>query len=170
MAPRFLDRQLGPFLRSAAGLGALSLFGCGNADNTSRPPVVPEWEQAAAGLESSSQCCWSREQVPTADGAGTPEMHLPLVRLTEEDEIEVAFEQAHPMTAEHWITTIYVRNQDAVVIGFRDFGQAQLLPQFSRDQQPELSFAAPLRTTLVRAYSYCNLHGHWASDLVRLAR
>jgi desulfoferrodoxin (superoxide reductase-like protein) len=95
-------------------------------------------------------------------------MHLPRVTLSDTDDIEVRFEEDHPMTTEHWITTLYVRDQDGVVIGFRDFGQSALLPQYSRDEVPELSFPAPIRTQWVRAYAYCNLHQHWAGDVLQL--
>lgn len=151
-----------------APLAALALFACGNADNTRSASVVPEWQQVADGLESSAQCCWSSEDLPTGEGAGAPEMHLPRIALSADDVIEVSFEADPAMTAEHWITTLYVRDQDAVVIGFRDFGQSALLPQFSRNEVPSLEFPAPLRTEWVRAYSYCNLHQHWVSDVLEL--
>ena len=150
-----------------AALAAPALLACGNADNTRSAAVVPEWQQVADGLESA-QCCWSREDLPTGAGAGAPEDHLPLVTLTDEDVIEVRYEADPAMTAEHWITTLYVRDQDAVVIGYRDFGQAALLPQFSGNEVPSLEFAAPLRTEWVRAYSYCNLHQQWISDALEL--
>lgn len=155
-------------LLPCAALVAAAFLACGNADNTRSASVVPEWQQVADGLESSSQCCFRRDGVPTGAGAGAPEMHLPLVALTDEDVIEVSFEADPVMTAEHWITTLYVRDQDAVVIGYRDFGQSALLPQFSRNEVPSLEFPAPLRTEWVRAFSYCNLHQHWASDGLEL--
>ena len=150
-----------------AALGAVALLACGNADNTQSARIVPEWQQVADGLESA-QCCWSREDLPTGAGAGTPEPHLPLVTLTAEDVIVVSYEADPAMTDEHWVTTLYVRDQDAVVIGYRDFGQAALLPQFSGNEVPSLEFPAPLRTEWVRAYSYCNLHQQWISDVLEL--
>jgi desulfoferrodoxin (superoxide reductase-like protein) len=154
-------------LLASSALAGLSLA-CGNADNTQSATAVPEWQQVADGLESSAQCCWSAGELPTGDDAGAPEAHLPIISLLDGDILRVGFEQALSMTSEHWITTVYVRDQDGIVIGFRDFGQYQLLPQFADDPVPVLEFPAPLRTEWVRAYSYCNLHQHWVSDVLGL--
>jgi len=130
---------------------------------------VPEWQQIADGLESSNQCCWNSGDLPTGASAGAPEEHLPVVTVTDPGLLKVTFVENHPMTAEHWITTLYVRDQNGIVIVLRDFGQAALLPQFARDEVPEIEdVQAPRGTTQVRAYSYCNLHQAWVGDLTEL--
>jgi desulfoferrodoxin (superoxide reductase-like protein) len=151
-------------LAASAVVAALAHLGCSSEDNSERAVLVPDWQQIADGLEASNQCCWSQSMPPSGPQAGSADMHAPVVSVSRSGEVEVTFAAAHPMTAEHWITTIYVRDQDGVVIGLRDFGQSALLPQFSRDEVPRLSFAAPPGTTRVRAFSYCNLHQHWAGE------
>lgn len=157
------------FMQGALAVSAVvavpSSFACSSEDNSEGAVVIPEWQQIADGLEESNQCCWTRSAPATGQGAGAAATHVPVVTVSGTGLVQVTFAMAHPMTSAHWITTIYVRDQDGLVIGLRDFGQAALLPQFSRGEIPEMQFQAPPGTRQVRAYSYCNLHQHWAGDV-----
>lgn len=161
------------FIRGAMAVSATVLvpssFACsGEDDDPEGAMVIPEWQQMADGLEESNQCCWTRAQPATGEGAGGVDPHVPIVTVSRSGLVEVTFAAAHPMTAAHWISTIYVRNQNNLVIGLRDYGQAALLPQYSRGEVPGMRFQAPPGTTRVQAYAYCNLHQHWAGDAVNV--
>jgi len=128
--------------------------------------VVPEWQEVADGLQASNQCCYTRDSPPEDPSLGGAEEHAPLLEVRADGRAVVTLGAQHPMTADHWITTMYVRDQDGVVVGFRDFGATQLKPQFSRGYQPSLEIALPAGTTSVRAFSFCNLHSHWAGETI----
>jgi desulfoferrodoxin (superoxide reductase-like protein) len=135
---------------------------CGSTGgDPQRAVVVPEWQEVADGLEASNQCCFSRAEPPTDPAGGAPDNHAPELAVTDEGQAIVSLAAGHPMTESHWITTLYVRDQSGIVIGYRDFGQIGLKPQFSRNYVPELRFDLPAGTTNVRAFSFCNLHSHW---------
>lgn len=156
-------------LAASAVVAVPNTFACSGEDDADGGAVViPEWQQIADGLEESNQCCWTRAQPATGEGAGGVDPHVPVVSVNRTGRVEVTFAMPHPMTEAHWITTIYVRDQNGLVIGLRDFGQAALLPQFSRGEVPSLAFQAPPGTTQVRAYAYCNLHQHWAGDVTNV--
>ncbi len=162
------------FVRSslAASAIALSSFACSDG-NTDGPVVVPEWQSIAAGLEApGGPCCWTEENPDTSEGAGMANNHAPLISIDSNGIATVSLAAEHPMDpasagVKHWITTMYAKNQDSVVVGFQDFGQTEVLPQWSGRRNPSLEFAIPPGTTSLRAYSYCNLHDHWASKVER---
>jgi len=62
----------------------------------------------------------------------------------------------HCMTAEHWITHIWVQAGDAVL------AVKKLTPGV--DEKPELVFARPAGVSEIVAYEHCNQHGVWASE------
>lgn len=161
------------FIRGAmAASGVVWLptgFACsGEDDDPEGAVIVPEWQQMADGLEESNQCCWSRSQPATGQGAGGVDPHVPNISVSPTGLVTVSFAVDHPMTSAHWISTIYVRDQSNLVIGLRDYGQSALLPQYSRGEVPGMRFQAPPGTTRVQAYAYCNLHQHWAGDVVNV--
>ncbi|MET0414174.1 MAG: hypothetical protein ABW217_22885, partial [Polyangiaceae bacterium] len=67
----------------------------------------------------------------------------------------------------HWLTVMYVRDQNNVVVYLRDFGQEQIKQQYL-NQNPTFSFDVPPGTTSLRAYSFCNLHQHWRGRRVEI--
>jgi desulfoferrodoxin (superoxide reductase-like protein) len=162
------------FSRRSLAAGAIALSGLACSDgNTDGPVLVPEWQSIAAGLEATGgPCCWTEENPDTSEGAGMASNHAPLISVDSDGIATVSLAAEHPMDpesagVEHWITTMYAKNQDDVVVGFQHFGQTEVLPQWSGRRNPSLEFAVPAGTTSLRAYSYCNLHDHWASKVQR---
>lgn len=148
----------------------LVLAGCSSQSGqpVATSVLVPQWQEVADGLEASNQCCYTPDDLPDDPNLGVPDQHLPVARVLAEGLLEITTAEPHEMTPEHWITTMYVRDQADVVIGFRDFGATELKPQFSRNYVPSLVFPLPAGTTRVRAFAFCNRHSHWASDAMRL--
>ncbi len=65
-------------------------------------------------------------------------------------------EVAHPMTEEHWITSIWVEFEDGTV------QRKSLLPT----DAPETHFCLGGKKGKVTVYEYCNLHGLWKAELI----
>lgn len=88
----------------------------------------------------------------TTDGA--LEKHVPVLSL-EGNKLHVKVgEVAHPMTAEHLITTVI-----AVL------GNQVLRVDFTADDQPEVTFAIGDYKGIIEVYEYCNLHGLWKATI-----
>ena len=60
----------------------------------------------------------------------------------------------HPMTPEHFITTIALETDGSV-----------LLKELTPDDKPEAVFTVPAGEKAVAAYEYCTLHGLWKAEL-----
>lgn len=73
---------------------------------------------------------------------------------------EVTVVTNHGMSEEHYITTIYVRNQNGLVVGLKEFSPT--------DVEAKVIFHLPKGTTKVTAYSNCNLHDHWMTEPVTI--
>jgi desulfoferrodoxin (superoxide reductase-like protein) len=164
-------------LAVSAVLVVPSGIGCSSDDDVAGAIVVPEWQEVADGLEApNGPCCYTETSPPgpNVTNRGDASNHLPVLTLRNNGLVIVSLANPHPMTRgnattpAHWITTMYVRDQDGLVIGFRDFGQSQVKPQFEGRTSPTLEFAMPPGTTSVRAFSYCNLHDVWATDIQRV--
>jgi len=163
-------------LASAAALPA-ALTACSSEDD---PPAFQpnlEWEDTADGLEQSPLCCWTGDPSETGSpgvGAHLPEISIDTVNgrlratvFTRGDENNTGEIAPHPMTAVHWLTVMYVRDQNNVVVYLRDFGQEQIKQQYL-NQNPTFTFDVPAGTTSLRAYSFCNLHQHWRGERIEI--
>eukprot|EP01060_Flectonema_neradi_P035409 TRINITY_DN650_c6_g1_i1.p1 TRINITY_DN650_c6_g1~~TRINITY_DN650_c6_g1_i1.p1 ORF type:complete len:1134 (+),score=187.87 TRINITY_DN650_c6_g1_i1:90-3491(+) len=67
----------------------------------------------------------------------------------------------HPMNADHFIETIFVEDQNGVVIA-----SASLLP--TSGSSPTFEFDIPTNTTSLTPYEYCNIHGLFKGPTVEL--
>jgi len=166
------------FIKGTLAMSAVvvvpSGLGCSSDDDAGGGAVViPEWQEIADGLEApNGPCCYTATAPPSATvpNPGKATNHLPVLAIASNGTVTVSLAEPHPMVREngttraHWITTMYVRDQDGLVIGFRDFGQLEVKPQFEGRNNPSLTFSLPPGTTRVRAFSYCNQHDAWASD------
>lgn len=165
------------FIKGTLAIGAVvavpSGLACSSDDPAEGAVVIPEWQEIADGLEApNGPCCYTATAPPGAGvaNAGQASNHLPVLTIANNGTVTVSLATPHPMirqngaTRAHWITTMYVRDQDGLVIGFRDFGQLEVKPQFEGRSNPSLSFSLPPGTTRVRAFSYCNLHDVWATN------
>jgi desulfoferrodoxin (superoxide reductase-like protein) len=152
-----------------------AITGC-SEDDPPGPEVNLEWEDTADGLEQSPLCCWTGA-ASEADRSPSVGAHLPQISLdtvdgrlratvfTFGDEDNTGTAKPHPMTAAHWLTVMYVRDQNNVVVYLRDFGQAEIKQQYL-NQDPRFTFDVPPGTTSLRAFSFCNLHQHWRGPRV----
>ncbi len=131
----------------------------------------PPWQSKANALENGANCCWTAAQ---PGGEGGPANHAPMLSVSDNGELKVWLEEGHPMTAAHWITTAYVRDQRGVVLELADFGERDIFPQFLsadnewRESTPLINIELPAGTTEVKAYAYCSLHQHWASPVLAI--
>jgi desulfoferrodoxin-like iron-binding protein len=156
-----MKMQRREMLRSTLGICAAAaaaplLAACSGDDEGA--PVNAAWEQRASELESSQSEVYSM----TSPGpwAGKEGGHVPAVATGATVTVETMHGQTVdvPDEEDHWITTLYVRDQDGVVI--------HLLELDGTEETPMTSFAPREGTTQMTAYSYCNLHGLWKSDTV----
>lgn len=157
-----------------------ALLGCsGEADDPPRPQVVLEWEEVADSLEQNPRCCWTGAPSEVERGSPSVGAHLPNISLdtvdgrlratvfTLGDEDNTGQLNPHPMNQAHWITVMYVRDQNNVVVAFRDFGRADIFAD-NLDIDPRITFDVPPGTTSLRAYAFCNLHQHWRGARVEI--
>jgi desulfoferrodoxin (superoxide reductase-like protein) len=105
------------------------------------------WEARAKELEGKGP-------IYTADSPGKWKGkeggHVPTATF---DNAGVTIVTKHPMTAEHWITTHYIKNEKGMVIGLKEFK--------GTDAAAKSTFPLPKGTTSVTVYSNCNLHDLW---------
>lgn len=143
------------------------LIGCSREDleplkgNTTLTPrtvrkkvINEQWEQRAKQLEDSG-IIKSRENIE--DHHSTDEElknHLPQITFGHN---AIAMRVPHTMEPSHFITTVYVRDQDK-----RVFGLKELLPV---DKIAWASFMVPAGTTKIYAFAFCSVHDHWCEKL-----
>lgn len=126
------------------------------SDDDGGAPINEAWEERASGLEATGT------YTATSPGpwAGKEAGHVPAI--TAAGLIETMHGQTvnDPEEEDHYITTLYVRDQDGVVIYLTELD--------GTEEAPTASFTPPEGTTQMTAYSYCNLHGLWMSDPVQV--
>ena len=110
------------------------------------------WEDRASELEAHGELRTATNPGPWAEKIGG---HLPAVSL-EAGSGQLTVITSHGMNADHYITTLYIRNQDGIVIGLKEFS-----PQ---DPEAKAVFTYPKGTIKVQAFSFCNLHDHWMAE------
>jgi desulfoferrodoxin (superoxide reductase-like protein) len=88
------------------------MWGCSSDSEDDSSPVTPnaEWETIAAQKEAGG--IYTRQE--PGKWAGKEGTHVPQLSFNAAAK-SVTIVTAHPMTAEHWITAIYIRNQDNIV-------------------------------------------------------
>jgi desulfoferrodoxin (superoxide reductase-like protein) len=141
-------------LQSSAGLIGVAIAlppAVGGCLSGSQPITVERnyvWEQRASQLESGGVLT----QTNPGAFAGKEAAHVPQVTYDSRSQTVVVFTD-HPMAKDHWITTQYIRNQDGVVIGLKEYSGG--------DAEARATFILPQGTTSITVFSYCNLHGDW---------
>jgi len=98
-------------------------------------------------------CCGEQmeELIPAAVDAAV-EKHVPVVtRVGDIVTVDVG-SVAHPMTQEHYISTVILETTAGVQF-------ASLNP----GDDPKAVFAVLPGAEVIKAYEYCTLHGFWAS-------
>jgi len=61
----------------------------------------------------------------------------------------------------HYVTTIYLKNENGEVVGLREFRPLDPAP-------PKVNFRVPPGVKSVTAHEHCTLHGVWAADAVNV--
>jgi desulfoferrodoxin (superoxide reductase-like protein) len=142
----------------ALGAGSQVIAACGGEDDGPDEVGNEQWEQRAAELEGSQDAVYTN--AAPGPWAGKEGSHVPSLIADGEARIETAHGQTvnEPDTEDHYITTLYVRDQDGVVI--------HLVELDGTEEAPTTSFTPPEGTTEMTAFSHCNLHGLWSSDPV----
>jgi superoxide reductase len=114
------------------------------------PPKNAAWEARAKELEGKG---------PPYTGAapgkwkGKEGGHVPAASF---EPGQVTIVTKHPMTAEHYITTHYIKDQHGVVIGLKEFT--------GTDPEAKSTFPLPKGTTGLTVWSHCNLHDLWRAE------
>lgn len=144
------------FLKHAATIATVvavpAFTGCTTEEEESGPEINMEWEDRATALEATT---W------TADNPGVkPEVHLPEATYNA-DARTMTISVPHVMEAGHYITTIYIRDQDGIVLGLKEYET----PSVDGDP-PSVDISLHESTTAIVAYAYCNLHDNWAGGSI----
>ncbi|HAA53185.1 MAG TPA: hypothetical protein DCE42_00430 [Myxococcales bacterium] len=153
-----MDRRA--FLRNSSAAALLFTVptwvwstGCGSG-----PEVVEKnetWEKDAAALEAKGTVLTKEEPGKWSEKV-TP--HIPAATFNEgANSVDVVV--PHPMTTEHWISDVYIKNQDGIVIGYQKW-EAKAY-EGDEAKAAKATFTLPAGTTMIAMYSYCNLHDHW---------
>ena len=140
------------FLKQSGVLASLaflpSLVGCGS-NSDSDVSIDSGWETRADELEAKADIRTANKPGPWGEKVAG---HLPAVAV-ERNSKQLTVVTAHGMSDEHYITTLYVRNQDGIVIGLKEFSPT--------DTEPKAVFTYPKGTTKISVYSHCNKHDNW---------
>jgi desulfoferrodoxin (superoxide reductase-like protein) len=137
----------------AVGAAAPALLACGSDDVA---PINDAWQSRADALEGQQASVYSVSD--PGPWAGKEGSHVPSMAVA----AQISVDSSHGMTKDqadtddHWITTVYVKDQDGVVIHLQEFDGSE--------EVATISFAPPESTSQVTAFAYCNLHGLWQSD------
>ena len=147
--------------RSGLAVSALAVASACEDEITGQLPINASWEEIADRLERSN-------------GVGTPSnllgrpqgqvaTHVPIITVSA-DIVRVENPAAHPMDETHWISHLYVKNQEGIVFGMQEY----IARGTGRADQAVAEFIIPSNTTAITAFSYCNLHDIWASEPYRI--
>ena len=140
------------FLGGAAATPAIACYGStpiGGGD------PGEAWERRAQQLEESNGVNRADDEGVWPGKAAT---HVPAI-VVDKARGTATVSSTHPMTEAHWLTTIYVRDQDGVVIHLIEF----LARGADAATTATTTFSIPSGTTSMTAYAYCNLHDAWSS-------
>lgn len=138
-------------LLATAAFLPTQLIGCGDGAD-----VNNDWETRATELEALTEVRTEANPGPWSEKVGG---HLPAVEF-DMDNTNVTVRTSHGMSEDHYITTIYIRDQNGVVVGLKELNPT--------DSEAAADFTLPEGTTAITAYSYCNLHDHWMTESVTI--
>lgn len=101
---------------------------------------------------SKNVCCGEEMQILVANSVdASVEKHVPVVEMIEDELLIKIGSTLHPMTKEHYIQWVIVKNDDRCY-------EVELFPE----QDPVVRVPL-LRNATV--YAYCNLHGLWKTEI-----
>ena len=121
------------------------------------------WTERANRMEQTN--VYSEANLPMNDPSNNPDYHLPIVSIDQEKGYVNAY-VAHVMQREHWITTVYFRDQEGTVFYLKELlpGDSDLDNNGNPKEKGVTWYTEiPKGATKVAAFAFCNLHGHWYS-------
>lgn len=99
-------------------------------------------------------CCGEKMDILNANTFdASQEKHLPVIKINGDKVTVCVGATGHPMTSEHQIKWVYLQTENG---GMRHV--------FHPEEQPTWEFCIK-GDKPVAAYSYCNLHGLWKTDV-----
>jgi desulfoferrodoxin (superoxide reductase-like protein) len=128
-------------------------LGVGDAPEPTSGVTDPAWEIRATQLEQANGIFTA-----AAPGmwAGKEATHVPSVAFNADGSVTVS--TTHGVAEDHWITTIFVRDQRGDVIHLKEFvGRGTGVVAAATT-----TFTPRAGTTSITAYAYCNKHDLWA--------
>ena len=144
---------MGIFILVGLALLPASFIGCGaDYDPRDEVRINPDWEARADKLEAHGALRTATNPGPWGEKIAD---HLPAASANPVSG-QLTVITSHGMSAEHYITTLYIRNQDGVVIGLKELSPT--------DSEAKAIFTYPKGTIKVQAFSFCNLHYHWMAE------
>jgi desulfoferrodoxin (superoxide reductase-like protein) len=144
------------FFGLLGGVAAMPAVACYGSTPVASGGAGDAWEQRAQQLEDANGVNSAADEGIWPGKAAT---HVPTV-VIDKASGTATVSSTHPMTEAHWLTTIYVRDQDGVVIHLIEF----VARGASASIAATTSFSIPSGTTAMTAYAYCNLHDAWSTD------
>ncbi|MEM7679032.1 MAG: desulfoferrodoxin family protein [Myxococcota bacterium] len=121
-------------------------------DGPTGEAVNTNWELRAAALRATGLYT----SIDPGIWAGKELSHTPALSIDASGTVATV-EVPHEMDSEepHWITAIWIEDQNGVVVGMRELGP--------NDVAARVQFPVRAGTTLLTAYAHCNLHDTWMS-------
>jgi desulfoferrodoxin (superoxide reductase-like protein) len=118
-------------------------------------PPEDDWEDRAGGLEDAQGEPFTAAE--PGPWRGEEQSHVPVLTVSSTVRVDVMHTQVlgDPAGLDHFVTAVYVRDQDGHIIHFIELG----------GDEPSVltSFIPPEGTTEIIAYAHCNVHGLWRS-------
>ena len=147
-----------PRLVALGGLSAMGGTGC-MGETTYDEGFEPYWTSRADQIEAFHQANFG--SVYTEEASGYPDKiggHLPVVTV---DQTGLVTAQVnHPMTLEHWVTTVYMRDFDTGrVFYLKEFMPLDVDP--GQEKGVTVQATLPLDVANFGVFAYCNLHDLW---------
>ena len=100
-------------------------------------------------------CCGEPMQEITANSVdAATEKHIPEVNVNGNTVEVVVGSVLHPMTEEHYITSIILETKNT-----------RQRKELNPTDEPKATFAISDSDEVLRAYAYCNLHGLWVKEI-----
>jgi len=141
-----------------AATAAISPFinGCFEVDDTEGEAVINNlWQSRVAGLRNTGVYSASKPGEAPRHGGAKVGTHVPTLSVTA-SEIRVTSSHVMSPDEDHFITALWVENQNGIILHFQEFRVT--------DAKAEFVTGFPEGTEEVIAFAHCNQHDVWKSD------
>ena len=147
-------------IKGACTLYAATALGCAGETTYTQSELtqLEVWRKRADQLETVGEYVYSAEEYPEGMNA---DVHVPEVTIA--NGYVTAFID-HVMEKEHWITTIYFRDQTGSVFYLREFLPTEVDEGY--DKGVTAYAEIPKGVEEIAAFAFCNKHDHWWSGFL----